>query len=306
MDITFNCKSCGQSITIDEAGAGQEVQCPACGNSLIVPSRKPESVENTARPIPPLPTDDTKICPFCAETIKKAAKICRFCGSDLVAGKSSAQSSAQAHEQPIAAIRARSGIWDGVKLGCGMFIVLPLVLLGVAIAVIYGIYGGALFPSDSEARSASRRANCLSNEKQITLAIAMYADSNGGRCPMDSANPTLVGSMKLLSNVLTSAKVFHCPDDTRPGAHAATDYESLTALNISYSYVPNLKWQDTPDSPLILDRIYSTAEGSEWPSDGNHGSKGGNIGFNDGHVAWQSRLPAALKDKDGKEVVLSP
>ena len=27
----------------------------------------------------------TKLCPFCAETIKQAAKVCRFCGRDLPA-----------------------------------------------------------------------------------------------------------------------------------------------------------------------------------------------------------------------------
>jgi len=165
-------------------------------------------------------------------------------------------------------------------------------------------------PADLAAPRGSRERNarteCLSNEKQILLAMAMYADQNQGRLPIDSTNPTLVGSLRLLSNLVTTARVFHCPDDHRPGARAEMDYRRLTTLNISYSYVPNLRWQDTPDSPVILDRIYSTTNGSTWSATGNHGDKGGNVGFNDGHVQWCNALPAALKDKDGKQVVLSP
>ncbi|TAJ20804.1 MAG: hypothetical protein EPO68_05825 [Planctomycetota bacterium] len=32
---------------------------------------------------PPLDSGDTRACPFCAETIKKAAKICRYCSREL-------------------------------------------------------------------------------------------------------------------------------------------------------------------------------------------------------------------------------
>ena len=163
-----------------------------------------------------------------------------------------------------------------------------------------------LVPVSSRPPSGSGRAFCASNLKQIGLAIAMYSDSYQGRCPMDSANPTLVGSMQLLSNVMSSAKVFYCPSDSRRDARPESDFAKLTLKNISYSYVPNLKWQDTPDSPLMSDRIYTTSLGDRWPTNGNHKAQGGNILFNDGHVAWDLTLPSALKDKGGKLVVLSP
>jgi prepilin-type processing-associated H-X9-DG protein len=123
---------------------------------------------------------------------------------------------------------------------------------------------------------------------------------------MDSAKPTLVGSMKLLSNVCSTAKILYCPYDARPGAKPEVDFDKLTVNNISYSYVPNLLWQNTPDSILALDRIYSPFAGRAWPTNGNHKELGGNVLFNDGHVAWQATLPSALKDTNGKKVVLSP
>ena len=36
MDITFNCGWCGQSIVIDEAGAGLVLQCPSCGKEITI------------------------------------------------------------------------------------------------------------------------------------------------------------------------------------------------------------------------------------------------------------------------------
>ena len=74
MDISFNCNQCGQQIVIDEAGVGLVTDCPKCGEPLTVPSQEPPRAEPSA----------TKECPFCAETIKKKARVCRWCGKNLL------------------------------------------------------------------------------------------------------------------------------------------------------------------------------------------------------------------------------
>ena len=72
-------------------------------------------------------TEETKQCPYCAETIKKDAKICRFCQMDLATGQPMRQSEKPSTKSQ--EVQARSGVADGVKLGCGMFIVLPILII---------------------------------------------------------------------------------------------------------------------------------------------------------------------------------
>ena len=42
MDINFKCRHCDQDLSVDATGAGSEIQCPACGNTLVIPAASPE------------------------------------------------------------------------------------------------------------------------------------------------------------------------------------------------------------------------------------------------------------------------
>jgi DNA-directed RNA polymerase subunit RPC12/RpoP len=37
MDIVFNCPNCDQELAVDQSGAGSQIECPSCGETITIP-----------------------------------------------------------------------------------------------------------------------------------------------------------------------------------------------------------------------------------------------------------------------------
>ena len=115
-----------------------------------------------------------------------------------------------------------------------------LIELLVVIAII-AILAAILFPVFQKVRENARRSQCLSNEKQLALAIFMYnqdADESypiGNNLWNSSGNWTASGGGNWAVSILPYIKsngVFACPDDTLGNTVDTT--QSWQGLRVSY------------------------------------------------------------------------
>jgi prepilin-type N-terminal cleavage/methylation domain-containing protein/prepilin-type processing-associated H-X9-DG protein len=210
-----------------------------------------------------------------------------------------------------------------------------LIELLVVIAII-AILAAILFPVFAQAREKARQTTCLSNEKQLGLALAMYTQDYDEILPHSQIFQSATGrpggpiaSFHQLMVAYTRNEAFHtCPSDPSPQppwnqktfpVSYITNYAVLAPWDFDAVALASI---EEPADTIAVTEVERVARGENWS--GTHGylgtrrmtaeealdpkqhlrgrvaaerhSGGSNYIFVDGHAKWH-RLAATVEPK---------
>ncbi len=142
-----------------------------------------------------------------------------------------------------------------------------LIELLVVIGII-AVLAGLLLPALGRAKESARTTQCLSQMRQIGLAVRLYADDNDGEFPRSQHSAFAHGqlawgraiALQLAQNTATWTNllqgVYHCPSDRRssPWSYGLNVYFELNPDNDDYTGSPRT-WRRVETIPNPSDTV---------------------------------------------------
>ena len=193
-----------------------------------------------------------------------------------------------------------------------------LIELLVVIAII-AILAAILFPVFAKAREKARQSSCLSNVKQLSLAIMQYAQDYDERLPMYADGRYSYNWDVAIAPYVKNTQVFNCPSASGgPATRYGMSYAHVTGVgtasalgSISRPAGIAMLFETQYDNGGQLKLAYCT---SCWPVPpggvanptamfngfapiARH-NDGDNVGFCDGHAKWMKHNLQLTNDGD--------
>jgi prepilin-type N-terminal cleavage/methylation domain-containing protein/prepilin-type processing-associated H-X9-DG protein len=183
-----------------------------------------------------------------------------------------------------------------------------LIELLVVIAII-AILAAILFPVFARARAKAQQNSCLSNVKQITLSMLMYATDNDQYSPLDQNPPPPASAtsswQSTINPYIKNLQILLCPSDPANNANGSAHSiggDPPCSYGASIRRIPNTDWGVSPnywwaisftqvaypaEHWLIADAtsIHPVTPSTDFTQFHNLGT---NFGYCDGHAKWMA------------------